>query len=103
MESLTARADGFIKRFLLHGTNFGFIHCRERHTGHIRHNDTGVVTDNVHQIERRMVTEDIVVLKNVFDSGFTILGAVDRNADFQRVISGRRFVAQNQDGFVAER
>ena len=50
-----------------------------------------------------MVTEDIVVLKNVFDSGFTILGAVDRNADFQRVISGRRFVAQNQDGFVAER
>ncbi len=50
-----------------------------------------------------MVAENIVVLKNVFDSGFTILGAVDRNADLQRVISGRRFVAQDQDGFVAER
>ena len=103
MESFTARADGFIKRFLLHSTNFGLIHCREGHTGHIRHDDTGVVTDDVHQVERRMVAEDIVVFKNVLDSRFAVLRSVDRNTDFQRVIGRSRLVAQNQNRLVAER
>ena len=45
-----------------------------------------------------MVAENIVVLKNVFDSGFTILGAVDRNADLRESLVGAGLLRRIRTG-----